>query len=137
MLLEDSYWQLFTEPEELKLINYDHISKIEFPIPPEDGSPLNIWFSLGSKVNIEGRTVTSLPALFGEIVGLRDFFNFIVVLFIGSSQAKFFKYDMMCSAASMCPLLGMTKNDDNADTSVLISTLPISNIQRITPMILL
>lgn len=69
--------------------------KLKLALAPEDESPFTLWLTLGTTVSVESRVVTSLPALFGEIVGLRDFFNFIIVLAIGSSQAKMFKFDML------------------------------------------
>ena len=33
--------------------------------------------------------------MFGDIVGLRDFFNFLIVFVIGGMQSKFYKFDML------------------------------------------
>ena len=41
---EDSTFQLFTTPEDLKLLNVDPQSKFEFALPPEDNSPFTMWF---------------------------------------------------------------------------------------------
>lgn len=56
---------------------------------------LTYWFDLGQEIKIEGRQVTSFPVLFGDISGLKDFFNFFIVLVIGSFQSNAFKFDML------------------------------------------
>jgi len=56
---------------------------------------MTMWFALGREVSIESRVVTSFPAMFGEIVGLRDFFNFIIIFVIGGMQSKFYQFDML------------------------------------------
>lgn len=99
--LQDSLLQLFSEPEELKLINVDLTSELKITLPPEHDSHFTYWLTLGKKVSVESRVVTSFPALFGDIVGLRDFFNFIITLLIGSMQTRIFKYDMLSSLFSV------------------------------------
>ena len=59
--LEDSTFQIFTEPQELTLLNIDKHSKFDFAMPTEDNSPFTIWFHLGKQVSIEGRVVKSFP----------------------------------------------------------------------------
>ena len=44
--LEDSLWQIFSEPEELTLLNIDNLSRIVLPLHNEPGSPLTYWFDL-------------------------------------------------------------------------------------------
>ena len=62
-------------------------------MPTEDNSPFTMWFNLGKTISIEGRVVKSFPELFGDITGLKDFFNFIIVFVIGRFQAKFYSFD--------------------------------------------
>ena len=45
---------------------------------------------MGSKVKIEKRKIISLPNLFGEIGGLKDFFATLIILLIGGYQANNF-----------------------------------------------
>lgn len=56
----------------------------------EDNSPFTIWFALGYSLNIQDRTVKSFPVLFGDISGLKDFFNFFVFFLIGGIQTKLY-----------------------------------------------
>ena len=44
--LEDSLWQIFSEPKVITLMNVDILSKTILPIPNEPGSPLTYWFDL-------------------------------------------------------------------------------------------
>ena len=39
--------------------------------------------------------MTSLPSLFGDISGLKDFFNFLIVLFIGGFQTKMYHFSQL------------------------------------------
>ena len=50
---------------------------------------------IGTKIEIERRTVTSLPSLFGEIGGLYDFFALFILLFISSFQANSFLVNLI------------------------------------------
>ena len=59
--IEDSTFQLFTEPEELTLLNIDSNSRFEFAVPPDDKSPYTVWINMGKTVSIEGRVVKSFP----------------------------------------------------------------------------
>ena len=59
--IEDSTFQLFTEPEELTLLNIDSNSRFEFAVSPEDDSPYTVWINVGKTVSIEGRVVKSFP----------------------------------------------------------------------------
>ena len=59
--LEDNTFQLFTEPEELTLLNIDSNSRFEFALAPEDDSPYTVWINVGKTVSIEGRVVKSFP----------------------------------------------------------------------------
>ena len=77
----------------ITLLNLDKQSKLELPMPNEPGSMLSYWFELGQKMSIEGRQVTSFPVLFGDISGLKDFFNFFIILVIGGSQARMYDYN--------------------------------------------
>ena len=61
MTLEDSTFQIFTAPQELKLLNIDPQSKFDFALPMEDNSPFTIWIQLGKQIIIEGRVVKSFP----------------------------------------------------------------------------
>ena len=54
---------------------------------------MTYWLSLGKTISMEGRRVTSFPALFGYVTGLNDFISFLIVLVIGSSQAKAYHYN--------------------------------------------
>ena len=44
--LEDSLWQIFSEPKEITLMNVDPLQRIVLPIPNEKGSPLTYWLDL-------------------------------------------------------------------------------------------
>ena len=90
--LQDSYFQLFSDSEEqLTLLNIDPRSEIQVPLPTEH--PFTLWISLGNEVVIEGRVVTSFPQLFGDVTGLKDFFNFLIVILLGSSPTRYFNYE--------------------------------------------
>ena len=39
--------------------------------------------------------MTSFPVLFGDISGLKDFFNFLIVLAIGSFQTKMYHFSQL------------------------------------------
>ena len=56
------------------------------PMPGESNSARTYLFDLGQEVRIEGRQVISFPALFGDISGLKDFFNFLIFFIIGGLQ---------------------------------------------------
>ena len=77
------------------MLNLDRLSKITFPFNPPDGGLLNLWFELSQEIHIESRKVTSFPVLFGDISGLKDFFNFLIVFVIGSSQTKMYHYNLL------------------------------------------
>ena len=81
--LEDSLLQLFSEPEEITFLNVDKHSKGSIGVNLEPNIALEYWFDLGQEIRIEGRQVTSFPVLFGDISGLKDFFNFFIVFCIG------------------------------------------------------
>ena len=93
--LEDNTFQLFTEPEELTLLNIDSNSRFEFALAPEDDSPYTVWINVGKTVSVEGRVVKSFPELFGDITGLKDFFNFLIVFVIGGLQTKLYSFDQL------------------------------------------
>ena len=76
-------------------MNIDRLSLLQLPIPNEEGSPLTFWIDLSKEVNIEGRQVTSFPSLFGDISGLKDFFNFLILLLIGGAQAKMYHFNQL------------------------------------------
>lgn len=53
-------------------------------LPVRDPSVFaSFYFDLGQQVKIEKRVVNSLPELFGEVGGLRDFMKEIAVVLIG------------------------------------------------------
>ena len=91
--LQDSLWQIFSEPEEITLMNIDRLSFIQLPIANEVGSFQTIWVDLSKEVKKEGRQVTSFPSLFGDISGLKDFFNFLIILTISGAQAKMYQFN--------------------------------------------
>ena len=91
--LEHSLWQIFSEPEEITLLNIDPLSKTELPIRGPDDSYSTYLLDLSKIVKIEKRQVTSFPSLFGDITGLKDFFNFLIVIAIGGSQAKMYHFN--------------------------------------------
>ena len=93
--LEDSLWQIFSEPREISLMNVDALSRLELPLPNEPGSPLTFWFDMSKQVQKESRQVTSFPSLFGDISGLKDFFNFLIVLAIGGFQTKMYRFSQL------------------------------------------
>ena len=142
--LEDGYWQLFTEPEELTLLNINMSSKFKLPLPNEKGSPWTLWLTLSKELSIEGRVVTSFPVLFGDISGLKDFFNFLIVFVIGSSQAKFYQYDLLktffrygnpdCEDGIGKDLPGMTQNVSK--THKKFSKLNLSLFEKFKLMLL-
>ena len=92
--LEDSLWQIFSEPQEITLLNIDLLLRTEFTMP-DMTSHLTYYFDLSKEVYREGRQVTSFPSLFGDISGLRDFFNFLIMLAISSSQTKMFQFNLL------------------------------------------
>ena len=73
------------------MLNIDPHSESQVPLPSEH--PFTLWISLGSEVVIEGRVVTSFPQLFGDVTGLKDFFNFLIVILLGSSPTRLFNYE--------------------------------------------
>ena len=52
--LEDSLWQIFSEPTTITLLNVDRLQKITFPYP-DATSAMNFWFDLSKEVHKEGR----------------------------------------------------------------------------------
>ena len=54
---------------------------------------MTIWVDLSKEVKKEGRQVTSFPSLFGDISGLKDFFNFLIILTISGAQAKMYHFN--------------------------------------------
>ena len=94
--MQDSYLQLFSSSEkDLTLLNIDPYSEIEIPLASEDKSTFTLWINLGNEVSIEGRVVTSFPQLFGDLTGLHDFFNFLIVILLGNSRVRFYNYDRL------------------------------------------
>ena len=88
-------WQIFSEPHDLTLLNVDLLSRFELPLPNEAGSPLTYWVDLSKEVYKESRQVTSFPSLFGDISGLKDFLNFLIIFAIGGSSANLYQFDQL------------------------------------------
>ena len=65
------------------------------PIPSEDNALFTYWFDLGKEISIEGRTVVSFPQLFGDLSGIKDFFNFFILFIISSPQAKMYDFNRL------------------------------------------
>ena len=59
--LEDSLWQIFSEPLEIQLLNLDRVSRTEFPVPNQVGSPVTYWLDLSKELYKESRQVTIFP----------------------------------------------------------------------------
>lgn len=53
--LEDSLWQLFSEPEELTLLNIDLVSRRPYAFQNEKGSPLTYWIDISKEIVKERR----------------------------------------------------------------------------------
>ena len=53
----------------------------------------SFYFDLSETIRIEKRVVSSLPEIFGEIGGLRDFLKEITFYFIAGFQARNFALD--------------------------------------------
>ena len=79
----------------MTLLNVDRLSRIEIPFPNEEGSPVTYWFDLSKEIYRESRQVTSFPSLFGDISGLKDFFNFMIILAIASPTAKMYHFNQI------------------------------------------
>lgn len=85
MALEDSLYQILTEPQEFSMLNLDRLTRFEIPLQDKSGDVLHaVNIDLDGNIQIEQRVVTSLPSFFGEIGGLRDFFQQTILLLIGS-----------------------------------------------------
>ena len=53
--LEDSLWQIFSEPKEITLMNVDRHERIVLPLKNEPGSPFTYWFDLSKEIKKESR----------------------------------------------------------------------------------
>ena len=60
-----------------------------------DNAFFTYWFDLSQEIRVEGRQVMSFPTLFGDISGLKDFFNFLILIVIGSFQTKMYHFDQL------------------------------------------
>ena len=81
--LEDSIWQLMTEPQELSFFNVDRNSKIDYPVIQKEDVQFALMFDVSQQIQIEKRQVTSLPSLFGDVGGINEFLSTMIILVIG------------------------------------------------------
>ena len=68
----------------------DRNSRYEVAVGAEVDAYFTYLIDLSQEIRIEKRQVTSLPSLFGEVGGLRDFMATLAVLIIGGVQSKAF-----------------------------------------------
>ena len=68
----------------------DRNSRFEVAVGAEADAYFTYLFDLSQEIRIEKRAVTSLPSIFGDVGGLRDFMSTVAVLVIGGIQSKAF-----------------------------------------------
>ena len=87
MLLEDSRIQIMTSPAFLNFLNLESSPPTEGIsqrlIPHLKDVVFQYNFDLSTKINVENRTVLSVPAVFGELGGLSAIFSTVVIYIIG------------------------------------------------------
>jgi hypothetical protein len=63
----------------------------------DDKVLLTYLFDLAFEIKIQKRIVNTLPNLFGAITGVEAFFEFLIVIFIGTTPAKLYLFDRLKS----------------------------------------
>ena len=71
------------EPKKLSLLNVDISSRGYSYKPLTDGNLIELDFHLSHSINVEKRTILSLPEVFADLGGLYEFFATGILYIIG------------------------------------------------------
>ena len=72
-----------TEPKKFSLLNIDIGSRGYSYMPQADSTLIELIFSLSHSINVEKRTILSLPEVFADLGGLYEFLATGIVYLIG------------------------------------------------------
>ena len=72
-----------TEPKKFSLLNIDIGSRGYSYMPQVDSTLIELIFSLSHSINVEKRTILSLPEVFADLGGLYEFLATGIVYLIG------------------------------------------------------
>jgi len=91
--LQDRIWQLFTEPEEFTMLNFDTESFKQSgasTLPTDKPNYYSLVIERNALKKIQKRVVYDLLTMFGDIGGIQDFIYLTFSFLVGTFNAKSF-----------------------------------------------